>query len=145
MWGLAGFARLSPCRAAVGGRVQPSAADRAIIRPLAGILGKGKQCPTRALLTAPSGLFLDNHGWIFPTPRQLPPFLGLQVWGRDSYRGGVIVKQGGQPAALGRVMSYLPAANSVTVQPSATSSGNASRTRWRRLRMVEPLASDGQT
>lgn len=44
-----------------------------------------------------------------------------------------------------RVMSYLPAANSVTVQPSATSSGNASRTRWRRLRMVEPLASDGQT
>lgn len=52
---------------------------------------------------------------------------------------------GGQPAALGRVMSYLPAANSVTVQPSATSSGNASRTRWRRLRMVEPLASDGQT
>jgi hypothetical protein len=65
--------------------------------------------------------------------------------GRDSYRGGVIVKQGGQPAALGRVMSYLPAANSVTVQPSATSSGNASRTRWRRLRMVEPLASDGQT
>ncbi|WP_459670126.1 hypothetical protein [Providencia stuartii] len=95
MWGLAGFARLSPCRAAVGGRVQPSAADRAIIRPLAGILGKGKQCPTRALLTAPSGLFLDNHGWIFPTPRQLPPFLGLQVWGRDSYRGGgVIVKQG---------------------------------------------------
>ncbi|WP_214645035.1 hypothetical protein, partial [Glaesserella parasuis] len=26
-----------------------------------------------------SGLFLDNHGWIFPTPHQLPPFLGLQV------------------------------------------------------------------
>ncbi|OOM82633.1 hypothetical protein BWR05_26865, partial [Escherichia coli] len=53
-----------------------------------GILGKGKQRPTRALLTAPSGLFLDNHGWIFSTPRQPPPLLGLQVLGRDSYAGG---------------------------------------------------------
>ncbi len=56
-----------------------------------------------------------------------------------------MVLQVGVSRRLGRVMSYLPAANSVTVQPSATSSGNASRTRWRRLRMVEPLASDGQT
>ena len=30
----------------------------------------------------------DNHGWIFPTPRQPPPLLGLQVWGRDSYCRG---------------------------------------------------------
>nr|AXQ86071.1 hypothetical protein pKPN535a_004 [Klebsiella pneumoniae]QBC89179.1 hypothetical protein pB29_006 [Klebsiella pneumoniae]QBK46654.1 hypothetical protein pKPC05007 [Klebsiella pneumoniae] len=58
------------------------------MRPLAGHIGQGQQRPTRALITAPSGLFLDNHGWIFPTPRQPPPLLGLQVWGRDSYCRG---------------------------------------------------------
>ena len=34
------------------------------------------------------GEFYKGLGWIFPTPRQPPPLLGLQVWGRDSYCRG---------------------------------------------------------
>ena len=86
--GLRALARLFPYRVAVGPVCSLAQRIEQLSGLWPGILGKGKQRPTRALLTAPSGLFLDNHGWIFSTPRQPPPLLGLQVWGRDSYAGG---------------------------------------------------------
>lgn len=54
--------------------------------------------------------------------------------------GGVTVSTGGQPAALGRVMSYLPAAYSTTDQPSASSSGSASRTRWKHGKTIGEIS-----